>query len=99
MNSGVLSKQTSATATRVNLQTGVTPGYGRALALPSHLRVVTYLSHERSEEEAIAFLATFKARTDGHAPLYNSDKLRAYVAALITNYSTPEAPPVQRGRG
>ena len=46
----------------------------RALALPSHLRVVTYLSHERSEEEATAFLAAFKARTDGHAPLFTRDK-------------------------
>ena len=60
---------------------------------------MTYLSHERSEEEAIAFLATFKARTDGHAPLFTSDKLPAYVAALIANYSTPEPPPAQRGRG
>jgi hypothetical protein len=71
----------------------------RALALPSHLRVVTYLSHERSEGEATAFLAAFKARTDGHAPLFTSDKLPAYVAALIANYSTPEPPPAQRGRG
>src|SRR5438034_2791627 len=71
----------------------------RALALPSHLRVVTHLSHERSEEEATAFLAAFKARTDGHAPLFTSDKLPAYVAALSANYSTPEPPPAQRGRG
>src|SRR5207253_10479147 len=71
----------------------------RALALPSHLRVVTHLSHERSEEEATAFLAAFKARTDGHAPLFTSDKLPAYVAALIATYSTPEPPPAQRGRG
>src|SRR4030095_4807614 len=71
----------------------------RALALPSHLRVVTHLSHERSEEEATAFLAAFKARTDGHAPLFTSDKLPAYIAALIANYSTPESPPAQRGRG
>ena len=71
----------------------------RALALPSHLRVVTHLSHERSEEEATAFLAAFKARTDGHAPLFTSEKLPAYVAALIANSSTPEPPPAQRGRG
>ena len=58
-----------------------------------------HLSHERSEEEATAFLAAFKARTDGHAPLFTSDKLPAYVAALIANYSTPEPPPAQRGRG
>ena len=71
----------------------------RALALPSHLRVVTHLSHERSEAEATAFLAAFKARTDGCAPLFTSDKLPAYVAALIANYSTPEPPPAQRRRG
>lgn len=60
---------------------------------------MTYLSHERSEGEATAFLAAFKARTDGHAPLFTSDKLPAYVAALIANDSTPEPPPAQRGRG
>jgi hypothetical protein len=60
---------------------------------------VTHLSHERSEEEATAFLAAFKACTDGHAPLFTSDKLPAYIAALIANYSTPESPPAQRGRG
>jgi len=60
---------------------------------------VTYLSHERSEEEATAFLAAFKARTDGPAPLFTSDKLPAYIAALIANDSTPEPPPAQRGRG
>src|SRR5262245_42086536 len=71
----------------------------RALALPSHLRVVTPLSHERSKEEATAFLAACKARTDGHAPWFTSEKLPAYVAALIANDSTPEPPPAQRGRG
>jgi len=60
---------------------------------------VTYLSHERSEEEATAFLAAFKARTDGHAPLFTSDKLPAYIAALSANYSTPEPPPAQGSRG
>jgi len=60
---------------------------------------VTPLSHERSEEEATAFLAACKARTDGHAPWFTSEKLPAYVAALIANYSTPEPPPAQRGRG
>jgi hypothetical protein len=60
---------------------------------------VTHLSHERSEEEATAFLATFKARTDGHAPLFTSDKLPAYITALIANYSTPEPPPAHCGRG
>jgi len=71
----------------------------RAMALPSRLRVVTYVSHERSEVEASAFLAQFKARTGGRAPLFTSDKLPAYVAALINNYSTPETPPAKRGPG
>jgi hypothetical protein len=71
----------------------------RAIALPSRLRVVSHISHERSEEEAIIFLANFKARTDGCAPLFTSDKLPAYLAALIANYSTPEPPPVKRGPG
>lgn len=60
---------------------------------------MTHLSHERSEEEATAFLAACKARTDGHAPLFTSDKLPVYVAALIANYSTPEPLPAHRGRG
>ena len=30
--------------------------------MPSHLRVVNPLSHERSEQEATTFLAAFKAR-------------------------------------
>jgi hypothetical protein len=71
----------------------------RALALPSRLRVVSHLSHERSEPEARAFLAKFKARTDGRAPFFNSDQLPAYVAALIAMYSTPEPPPARRGPG
>jgi hypothetical protein len=71
----------------------------KAIALPSRLRVVSHLSHERSEDEAIAFLARFKARTDGCAPLFTSDKLPAYVSALIANYSIPEPPPTQRGPG
>ncbi len=71
----------------------------RALALPSRLRVVSHLSHDRSERDALAFLAKFKARTDGQAPFFTSDQLPAYVAALIANYSTPEPPPARRGRG
>lgn len=63
----------------------------RAIALPSHLRVANHLSHERSEEEAAAFLARFKGRTNGQPPLFTSDKLPAYTAALIENYSTPRA--------
>lgn len=35
----------------------------------------------------------------GRAPLFTSDKLPAYVKALIANYSTPEAPPLKRGPG
>lgn len=71
----------------------------RAIALPSRLRVVHHLSHQRSEPEAIAFLAKFKARPDGRPPLFTSDKLPAYVEALIANYSTLEPPPVNRGPG
>jgi len=71
----------------------------RAVALPSRLRVVNHLSHERSEAEATAFLADFKARTDGCAPLFTSDKLPAYLSALIVNYSTPEPPLAKRGPG
>ncbi len=71
----------------------------RAIALPSRLRVVTYISHERSEVEATEFLAQFKARTVGRAPLFTSDKLPAYVKALIANYSTPEPPLLKRGPG
>jgi len=71
----------------------------RALALPSRLRVVSHLSHERSEAEATAFLAKFKARTDGWAPFFTSDQLPAYVAALIANYSTPAPLPRKGGPG
>jgi hypothetical protein len=71
----------------------------KAIALPSRLRVVNHLSHQRSEKEAITFLAKFKGKTDGQPPLFTSDKLPAYVAALIANYSTPEPPPVKRGPG
>lgn len=71
----------------------------KAIALPTRLRVVSHLSHARSEEEAMAFLAKCKARTDGCAPLFISDKLPAYVLALIANYSTPGPPPVKRGAG
>ncbi|MBI3949742.1 MAG: transposase [Acidobacteria bacterium] len=71
----------------------------KAIALPSRLRVVTHLSHDRSEKEAITFLARFKAKTDGRPPLFTSDKLPAYIQALIANYSTPEPPPVKRGPG
>lgn len=67
--------------------------------MPSHLRVVTHLSHDRSEKEATAFLAAFKARTDDRPPLFTSDKLPAYIEALIANYSMPEPPPPRRGPG
>jgi len=70
-----------------------------AVALPSRLRVTSYLSQERSEEAAQAFIRQFKARTDGQAPFFTSDKLPAYVAALILNYSVPEPLPVTRSLG
>jgi hypothetical protein len=71
----------------------------RAITLPSHVRVVTHLSHDRSEPEAAACLAAFKARTDGRPPLFTSDKLPAYIAALIANDSMPEPPPRRRRPG
>src|SRR6266700_3364984 len=71
----------------------------RAIALPSRLRVVPHLSHQRREKEAIAFLAKFKARTDGRPPLFTSDKLPAYVEALIANYSTLEPLPCRHRPG
>jgi IS1 transposase len=70
-----------------------------AVALPSRLRVTSYLSRERSEEAAQAFIRQFKARTDGQAPFFTSDKLPAYVAALILNYSVPEPLPATRSPG
>lgn len=47
----------------------------------------------------MTFLAHFKARTDGHALLFTSDKLPAYLTALTALYSTPEPPPLKRSRG
>ncbi|MGH8066349.1 MAG: hypothetical protein ACRERE_14155 [Candidatus Entotheonellia bacterium] len=67
--------------------------------MPSHWRVVTHLSHDRSEKEATAFWAAFKTRTDGRPPVFTSDELPAYIEALIANYSMPEPPPRRRGRG
>jgi hypothetical protein len=63
------------------------------------VRVVTHLSHDRSEKEATAFLSALKARPDGRPPLLTSDKLPASIEALIANYSRPEPPPRRRGRG
>src|SRR5206468_3657204 len=57
----------------------------KAMAVPSHLRVVNPLSHERSEPEAPTFLAAFKARTDGRPPLLTRDKLPASIAARMAN--------------
>ncbi len=48
-----------------------------------------HLSHHGSEHEASTFLAHFKGRTDGRAPLFTSDELAAYLGALINNHSTP----------
>jgi len=70
-----------------------------AVALPSRLRVPSSLSQERSEEAAQAFLRQCKARTDGQAPCFPSDKLPAYVAALIFNYRVPELLPATRNPG
>ena len=70
-----------------------------AVALPSRLRVTSYLSQERSEEAAQAFLRQCKACTDGQAPCFPSDKLPAYVAALIFNDRVPELLPATRNPG
>jgi hypothetical protein len=43
--------------------------------------------------------SAFKARTDGRAPFFTSEKLASYLAALVANYSVPEPLPVKRGPG
>lgn len=70
-----------------------------AISLPSRLRLTSYLSQERSEVAATAFIQQIRARSDGHAPFFTSDKLPAYVTALVANYSEAEPPPEKRGRG
>lgn len=65
----------------------------------SRLRVMSHISHERSEAEATTFIAAFKKRTDGQSPLFTSDKLPAYTAALVANYSVSEPPPTKHGPG
>jgi hypothetical protein len=98
MNSGLLSKKQAHCQPDDPAEIG-DMWVWRAMALPSRLRVLSHLSHERSEAEATAFLARLKARTDGCAPFFTSDQLPAYVAALIANYSTPQPSPRQRGPG
>jgi hypothetical protein len=61
--------------------------------------VASHISHERSEEEATEFIGKVKARTDGEAPLFQSDGLETYTKALVANYSEPEPPPIKRGSG
>ncbi len=70
-----------------------------ALSLPARLRVTSHLSQERSESAATAFIQQIRARSDGCAPFFTSDKLPAYVTALVANYSVVERPPEKRGRG
>ena len=70
-----------------------------AISLPSRLRLTSYLSQERSEAAATNFIQQIRARSDGHAPFFTSDKLPAYVTALVANYSEAEPPPEKRGRG
>jgi transposase-like protein len=82
----------------------VVPGVGdywvwTAIALPSRLRITSYLSQDRSEAAATTFIQQIRAKSDGHAPLFTSDKLPAYVTALVANYSEAEPPPAKRGRG
>src|SRR5947199_1877878 len=87
MNSGALSKKQEHLQLK-DPANGGDAWIWRAIALPNHLRVATHLSHERSEEEAKAFLAAFKSRTDGRPPLCTPGKLHASTAALIATYST-----------
>lgn len=70
-----------------------------AIALPSRLRLTSHLSQDRSEAAATIFIQQIRAKSDGCAPLFTSDKLPAYVEALIANYSTIEPAPLKRGRG
>jgi hypothetical protein len=70
-----------------------------AISLPSRLRVTSYLSQERSEAAATTFIQQIRAKSDGRGPFFTSDKLPAYVTALVANYSEVEPPPAKRGRG
>jgi len=70
-----------------------------AISLPSRLRITSYISQERSEAAATTFIQQIRARSDGRAPSFTSDKLPAYVEALVANYSAIEPPPAKRGRG
>ena len=70
-----------------------------AISLPSRLRITSYISQERSEEAATAFIRQIQASSDGQAPLFTSDKLPAYIAALVATYSVAGSPPAKRGRG
>ena len=71
----------------------------KALDVPSRRRVAGHISHERSEEEATEFIGKVKARTDGQAPLFQSDGLHAHTTALVANYSEPEPLPRKPGPG
>ncbi len=70
-----------------------------AISLPSRLRVTSHLSQQRSEASATAFIQQIRATSDGRAPFFTSDKLPAYVTALVANYSVVEPPPTKRRRG
>ncbi len=70
-----------------------------AISLPSRLRITSYLSQERSEAAATSFIQQIRAASDGQAPFFASDKLPAYVTALMANYSSVEPPPRERRRG
>ena len=50
-------------------------------------------------EEATEFIGKVKARTDGQAPLFQSDGLHGHTTALVANYSEPEPPPLKPGPG
>lgn len=75
-------------------QEWVITGYGPLSRNPRRLRITSYLSQERSEEAATQFIQQIRARSDGRVPFFTSDKLPAYVAALVANYSTLNSMPL-----
>ncbi len=70
-----------------------------AISLPSRLRITSYLSQHRSEAAATTFIQHISGASDGQATFFTSDKLPAYVSALVATYSVVEPPPAKRGRG
>jgi len=70
-----------------------------ASSLPSRLRLTSDLSQHRSEAAATTFIQQICGARAGQATFFTSDKLPAYVSALVATYSVVEPPPAKRGRG